>query len=202
MIAKSFGWSPSAVFAKSGPSTPSTPTSDAAIPRYSSDHTIEWLPRMNVRPSRNWDSVEATAWRVSPTAPAASAGRRAVGGGEGGRVQQKTDATKYRPATTRITASGPAMLMTSGPSRANPSAKAALRVSVKIPFAASSCRRGTTCGIIDSSAGAKNTVTVETNVLSSRMSRKLSPTRNSPMIANPRRTFVATSSRRRSTRST
>jgi hypothetical protein len=60
-----------------------------------------------------------------------------------------------------ITACGPAMLITSGPSNAKPRANAALRVSVKTPFADSSCRRGTTCGIIAASAGAKNTVTVE-----------------------------------------
>ena len=33
MIAESFGLSPRAVFAKSGPRTPSTPTSEAVIPR-------------------------------------------------------------------------------------------------------------------------------------------------------------------------
>ena len=37
-----------------------------------------------------------------------------------------------------ITACGPKTLMTSGPSRANPIAKAAFRVIVKTPFAASS----------------------------------------------------------------
>src|ERR687897_993657 len=40
MTAKSFGWSPRVVSAKSGPSTPRTPTSDAAIPRYSSDELL------------------------------------------------------------------------------------------------------------------------------------------------------------------
>ena len=90
-------------------------------------------------------------------------------------MKQKTAARKYRAATTRMTACGPDTLMTSGPSRANPIANAALRVSVKTPFAASSCRRGTTSGIIAASAGAKNTVTVETKMLSSRMSAKLSP---------------------------
>ena len=82
-------------------------------------------------------------------------------------MKQKTAARKYSPETTRITACGPAMLMTSGPRSAKPSANAALRVSVKTPFADSSCRRGTTCGIIAASAGAKKTVTVEMNRLSS-----------------------------------
>ena len=82
-------------------------------------------------------------------------------------MKQKIDARKYSPETTRITACGPAMLMTSGPSSAKPSANAALRVRVKTPFADSSCRRGTTCGIMAASAGAKKTVTVEMNRLSS-----------------------------------
>ena len=45
MIAVSFGRSPSADCAKSGPRTPSTPTSDAVIPRYSSDQPICRFPR-------------------------------------------------------------------------------------------------------------------------------------------------------------
>ena len=85
------------------------------------------------------------------------------------------------------------MLMTSGPSSAKPRAKAAFRVSVKTPFAASSCRRGTTSGIIAASAGAKNTVTVDTNKFSRSSSRRKSPTRNRPIIARPRRTLVAMS---------
>ena len=52
--------------------------------------------------------------------------------------------------------------MTNGPRRANPIAKAALRVSVNTPYAANSIERGTTSGIIAASAGAKKTVTVET----------------------------------------
>ena len=83
-------------------------------------------------------------------------------------MKQKTAARKYRAATTRITACGPAMLMTSGPSSAKPMAKAAFRVSVKTPFAAAAGRRGTTSGIIAASAGAKNTVTVETKMFSRR----------------------------------
>ncbi len=54
-------------------------------------------------------------------------------------------------------------------------ANAALRVSVKMPFAASSWLRGTSFGIIATSAGAKKTVTVEMKMLSSRMTAKLSP---------------------------
>ncbi len=59
-------------------------------------------------------------------------------GGDAGRVKQKAAAIRYSTATTRMTASGPAMLMTSGPSRAKPRANAALRVRVKIPLATSS----------------------------------------------------------------
>jgi hypothetical protein len=94
------------------------------------------------------------------------------------------------------------MLITSGPSSANPSANAAFRVSVKIPLADNSWLRGTTSGIIAASAGAKNTVTVEMKMLSKSSNRKLSPTTSSPITAAPRRTFVAMSTRRRSMRST
>ena len=122
-------------------------------------------------PSRSWASVDSIARaRLADCAPTAPA---RAGGGDAGSVKQKTAARKYRPATTRITACGPATLMTSGPSSANPIANAALRVSVKTPFAASSCSRGTTSGIIAASAGAKNTVTVEMKMFSSRMQREV-----------------------------
>ncbi len=49
---------------------------------------------------------------------------------------------------------------------ANPRANAALSVSVKIPFAASSWRFGRSFGIIAASAGAKKTVTVEMKMFS------------------------------------
>ncbi len=51
--------------AKSGPRTPSTPTSDAAIPRYSSDQLIIGLARMNPIPSRSWSIVEPIARSAS-----------------------------------------------------------------------------------------------------------------------------------------
>ena len=76
-----------------------------------------------------------------------------------------------------MTASAPATLTTSGPSSAKPSAKAALSVSVKIPFAASSWLRGTRTGIIASSAGAKKTVIVEIAMLSRRMTARFVPAR-------------------------
>ena len=114
-----------------------------------------------------------TARCVSPTARGAALGVAATGGGDGGRVKQKTAATKYSAATTRMTACGPATLMTSGPSSAKPTANAALRVRVKTPFADSSCGAGTTSGIIAASAGAKNTVTVEMKMLSSRISSEV-----------------------------
>ena len=163
---------------------------------------MDRLPRMKPSPSRSWATVDCTATFVSPTGCGPESVGARTGGGDGGSVQQNAAATRYSAATMRITACGPAMLITSGPSSANPSAKAALSVSVNTPFAARSWLRGTTSGIIAASAGAKNTVTVETKMLSNRISRKLSPTRNSPMIAIPRSTFVATSTRRRSIRST
>ena len=64
-------------------------------------------------------------------------------------------------------AGAPTSVTTIGPSSAKPMANAALRVSVNTPFAEISCRRGTTCGIIAASAGAKNTVTVEIRTLNS-----------------------------------
>jgi hypothetical protein len=62
--------------------------------------------------------------------------------------------------------SAPAIFTTSGPSSVNPSANAAFRVRVKMPFADSSSFFGTTIGIIDASAGLKNTVTVEVKMFS------------------------------------
>ena len=57
-------------------------------------------------------------------------------------------------------------LIASGPSRAKPMAKEAWRVSVKRLLAASSWRRSTRTGIIEASAGAKKTVSVETRTTS------------------------------------
>ncbi len=102
----------------------------------------------------------------------------------------------------RIRASAPATLTTSGPRRANPSANAALSVSVKMPLAESSCGFSTIAGIIAASAGAKNVVTVEMKMFSSRIATRFSPTRYSPIIATPRRKFVPTRMTRRSNRST
>ena len=73
---------------------------------------------------------------------------------------------------------------------------------MKIPFAARSCARGTSTGIIASSAGAKNTVIVEIAMLSTRMTARFVPARYSATKARPRRTLVATRIRRRSIRST
>ena len=58
-----------------------------------------------------------------------------------------------RRATTRISPGAPSSVTTSGPISAYPTAKAALSVRVNTPFAAVSCRRGTTVGIIAASAG-------------------------------------------------
>ncbi len=101
-----------------------------------------------------------------------------------------------------MTACGDARLTTSGPRRANPSANDAFRVSVKMPFAASSWRRSTTNGIIAASAGAKNTVIVEIAKLSNRINARFVPTRYNAMNAAPRKTLVAIRISRRSMRST
>ena len=61
---------------------------------------------------------------------------------------------------------GPAIVTTSDPNSAKPSANAALRVTVKMPFAATSWWRGTRRGIIAASAGEKNVDAVETTMLS------------------------------------
>ncbi len=68
-------------------------------------------------------------------------------------------------------------------------ANAALRVSVKTPLAAISCLRGTTCGIIAASAGAKNTVTVEMAALSRSRTGRLAPAARGPE-KRARSTFV------------
>ncbi len=150
-----------------------TPMSDAVIPRYRIDQPIERFERMKAMPSRSCPSVEPTACSASDTpSPCASAF-----GGDFGSVKQKTAASRYRNATTRITAPGEARFTTSGPSSAKPIANAAFRVSVKIPFAASSWWRSTTSGIIAASAGAKNTVTVDTKTFSSRIRARFAPTR-------------------------
>ena len=81
-------------------------------------------------------------------------------------------------------------------------AKAALRVNVNTPFAAISCLRGTTCGIIAASAGAKNTVTVEIRTLNSISKSRLTPARKSATDSAARNRLVATSTRRLSNRST
>ena len=65
-----------------------------------------------------------------------------------------------------ISASALAMATTNGPTSAKPRAKATFIVSVKSPFAASSCFLGTSDGIIEASAGPKKVVTVETNTIS------------------------------------
>ena len=81
-------------------------------------------------------------------------------------------------------------------------ANAALRVSVKTPLAESSCLRGTTCGIIAASAGAKNTVTVEMRALNRSRSRRFAPTAHRATDSTARSTFVPTRTSRLSNRST
>ena len=71
-------------------------------------------PWMNPRPSRSWATVSPAAAPASPAAGSRS------GGGEAGRVKQKSAARKYRPPTMRISASAPATLTTSGPEQGEP----------------------------------------------------------------------------------
>ena len=79
------------------------------------------------------------------------------------RTPRRRSTGRRRPA---ISAGAPAIFTISGPRRANPIANAAFSVSVKIPFADISWRFGTSIGIIAASAGAKNTVIVETVMFS------------------------------------
>ena len=81
-------------------------------------------------------------------------------------------------------------------------ANAALRVSVNTPLAERSCLRGTTCGIMAASAGAKNTVTVEMRALNRTSSSRFAPTAHRATDSRARSTLVATSTRRLSNRST
>jgi hypothetical protein len=77
-----------------------------------------------------------------------------------------------------------------------------LSVSVKVPFAAVSWLRGTTRGITLSSAGAKNVVAMETIRFSRRITPTFVPTNARRKKRNARTRLVATSTRRRSKRST
>ena len=88
------------------------------------------LAPMKPRPSRSCETSGRRPSGLADPEPALGVGVDA-GGGDAGSVQQKTAARKYSAATTRMTASGLARLTTSGPSSANPSANAALSVSVK-----------------------------------------------------------------------
>ena len=57
-------------------------------------------------------------------------------------------------------------------------------------------------GIIEASAGPKKVVNVETRIMSRYSATRLLPTRKTRAKATPRSTFVTTSTRRLSTRST
>ena len=97
---------------------------------------------------------------------------------------------------------GLAIVTTSGPSTVKPIAKAAFRVSVKIPLAAVSWPGGTTSGIIESSAGAKKVVAIETAMFSTKTTAMFVSSRASAMKRPARRRFVTTRTIRRSKRST
>ncbi len=92
--AKSFAPRPSVSFAKPGPRTPRTPTSEAVIARYINDQKTRWWPRMKLRPSRSWAKVDSTASSVSPAAPVVEPASAPIVGGDGGSVKQKTAARK------------------------------------------------------------------------------------------------------------
>ena len=138
------------------------------------------------------DPLAQLGERSSPSPPRSSSGRapaavarlrrrrrRRQRPAEAGRdeVARGDDQDQRRARPTSVT--------TIGPSSAKPIANAALSVSVNTPFAASSCRRGTSSGIIAASAGAKNTVIVETTMLRTQDERRgSSPTRNSATNAS------------------
>ena len=73
---------------------------------------------------------------------------------------------------------------------------------MKRPFAATSWLRGTSRGIIESSAGAKKVVTIDTKMFSAKIATTLRSKRTMTPNATARRTFVTTSSIRPSRRST
>ena len=89
---------------------------------------------------------------LRPRTPPSPRAASLVGGGAAA-ASAEAAATKYSAATTAISAPAPAIFTISGPSSANPRANAAFSVSVKIPFAASSCLRRDELGIIAASAG-------------------------------------------------
>ena len=91
---KSFVSRPSESLANPGPSTPRTPTSEAAIPRYTSDQAMRRFARMKAMPSRSWPRVEPIASSASSVEPPCGSLSVAPTGGDGGSVQQKPAATR------------------------------------------------------------------------------------------------------------
>ncbi len=94
------------------------------------------------------------------------------------------------------------MVTTSGPSTVKPIANAAFMVSVKIPLAAVSWPRGTRSGIIESSAGPKKVVAMETAMFSAKTTTMFAPNMARAMKKAARSRLVTTSTIRRSKRST
>ncbi len=97
---------------------------------------------------------------------------------------------------------GPATVATIGPNSVKPIANAAFRVSVKMPLAAVSWARGTSSGIMLSSAGAKKVVAIETATLKKRITPTFVWNTAIAKKKAARSRLVVISTRRRSNRST
>ena len=117
-------------------------------------------------PSRSWDDLAHRALRLADAAPGRlrsrlarrrRSGRQRPAEDRGHEVQRGDDDDQRR---------GAGDLHDERPEEGNPTANAAFRVSVKIPFADISCSLGTSFGIIAASAGPKKTVIVETVMFS------------------------------------
>ena len=111
-------------------------------------------------------------------------------------------AATYRAVTTASTADGPAIVTSSGPRNANPTANDACKVRLKMPIALWSWARGTTRGIIDPSAGVSATLARLTPRLSASSIGTFAPATASPAVRSARAMFGTTSAQRRSSRST
>ena len=162
------GLEPERLLREAGPSTPSTPTSDAAIAEVDqrpadlavAADVVEALAQLDEDRSRPRPRPRGSRPRARRPASLRRGrrGRQRRAEGRGDEVQDRDDDDQRRRAGDLHDRAGRAS--------ANPRANAAFSVSVKMPFAASSCLRGTSFGIIAASAGAKNTVTVETKMFS------------------------------------
>ena len=111
-------------------------------------------------------------------------------------------AATYRLATTPSTDDGPAIVTSSGPRNAKPTANDACSVRLKMPIAVWSWARGTTRGIIDPSAGVSITVVRLIPRFSASRAGTFAPASASPTVMIERAMFGPISAQRRSSRST